>query len=80
MGGMRVNSRTEANEVINILLEAAKKVKKDRLLIEDSFRAYRLISDFVSSLDDVGVTTILAALLIVAHDLCEFERKVKIIT
>ncbi len=72
-----MNNQNEANDVVMFLLKAAKEANKDKLLKEDALRAYSLIYDFVSSLDDAGVTAILAALLIVAHDLCENMRVVK---
>lgn len=72
-------SRNEANETISFLLDAAVNVKQDKELIEESYLVYEVLSEFISiDLKNMSVTVILAALLIVAHDLCESMRKINL--
>jgi len=74
-----VISRNEANETISFLLDAAVNVKQDKELIEESYLVYEVLSEFISiDLKNMSVTVILAALLIVAHDLCESMRKINL--
>jgi len=72
-------NQNEAEETISFLLDAAVRTKRDKTLIKESCLVYEVLSEFISiDLENVSSTAILAALLIVAHDLCEPMRKIKI--